>query len=779
MPEFLGQMPFKESAWTTMGIIQQVKIDGQQVQLKAERANLQISILAAHLVRVRLTPQAEFLPPRSWAVALDDREWPRVAYRVAETPEQVEIQTECIKITVSKRTGRIQFADSADRPFAEDVQRGIGWKNDAIACWKKIEAEEHFYGFGERTGLLDKLGHRFTNWTTDSLDYHGLTDEMYQAIPFFLSLRPEVGYGIFFNTTHWSRFDVGADQAGVCCMETQGPELDYYLMYGPDPANILATYTQLTGRMSLPPKWAIGYHQCRWSYRSEQEVRALATEFRQRQIPCDVIHLDIDYMHGFRVFTWNPDRFPDPAQLIQDLAQAGFKVVTIIDPGVKFEPDSDYPVLETGLQKDYFVRQRNGKLFHGYVWPDRAVFPDFMQSEVRQWWGQCHQALTDAGVAGIWNDMNEPALNDRPFGDPGDKIPLPLDALQGNPAELATHAETHNLYGMMMARAAAEGLQHLRSGQRSFVLTRSGYAGIQRWSSVWTGDNHSRWEYLEMSLPMLCNLGLSGVAFVGADIGGFAGNATAELFARWMQVGMLYPLMRAHSIINSMQHEPWVFGEQVEKICREYIELRYQLLPYLYTLFWEAANTGAPILRPLIYHYPNDRQTSQLTDQVMLGPALMAAPVLRPGVEYRSVYLPEGTWFDWWTGDRFTGNQHILAHALLERMPLYVRAGSIMPLAPVMQHVNERSADPLRIKVWPGTGEWTFYEDDGESFDYQQGIWATTAYQVQMAEDQAIVTIGQRQGLWQPARRTVIVEVMGMGEQQFEDDGSDRQLRFA
>ncbi|MCU0526425.1 MAG: DUF5110 domain-containing protein [Elainella sp. Prado103] len=797
MPEFVGQMPSRQPTWQHIGQVQQVQRTARTIDLSCDRAYMRLSILAANLVRVRVAPHRgmpshltlpqppgsiphlasqAFLPERSWAVTRPDPDWPEVDYQLAETETEIAIQTEQIQVRIQTATGAIGFADAGERQFAQD-RTGVGWQNGQIACWKQIAAEEHFYGFGERTGLLDKLGHRYTNWTTDSLDYDILTDAMYQCIPFFMALRPQVGYGLFFNTTYRSSFDLGAAQPGVCCLETQAPELDYYLIYGPEPATILSTYATLTGAMPLPPRWALGYHQCRWSYRSEQEVRQLAQAFRQRQIPCDVIHLDIDYMDGFRVFTWNRERFPDPQGLIRDLNANGFKVVTIVDPGVKFEPDTHYPVLNTGLEHDSFVCHADGRIFHGYVWPDRAVFPDFMRSDVRQWWGACHQSLTDAGVAGIWNDMNEPALNDRPFGDPGVKIPFPLDAPQGDTDERTTHAETHNLYGMMMARAAAEGLEQLRPQQRSFVLTRSGYAGIQRWSAVWTGDNHSRWEHLEMSLPMLCNLGLSGVPFVGADIGGFAGNATAELFARWMQVGMLYPLMRAHSITNSMQHEPWVFGEQVETICREYINLRYQLIPYLYTLFWEASSTGAPILRPLLYHFPNDRHTSQLIDQVMLGSMLMAAPVLRPGVEYRSVYLPAGIWFDWWTGESFPGETHILAAAPLERMPLYVRAGSIIPMAPIQQQVAADSQATLRLKVWAGNGSGCLYEDDGESFAYRTGAWAITPHQVETEAGETVVQIGARSGQWQPPSRTIVVELVGVGEQAVEGD-RPQQIRF-
>jgi alpha-glucosidase len=726
-----------------------------------------------------MTPTGEFLEGRSWAVTQPDEQWSTVVFEVQEKADAIEIETEQLRIVVYRDSCRIECFDLAGQPFAQDADQAMSWRTGAVAAWKRIETDEHFYGFGERTGLLDKLSKVQTNWTYDALDYDVLTDNMYQAIPFFMALRPGVGYGLFFNTTFWSQFDIGVQQPGVWRMETQGSELDYYIIYGPEPAKILSTYTQLTGRMPLPPRWSLGYHQCRWSYESQDIVRQLAHEFRQRRIPCDVIHFDIDYMNGYRVFTWSPKRFADPKQLLHDLMQDGFKAVTIVDPGVKYEPEADYEVFDEGLKNDYFVRKTDGGLFHGYVWPDKAVFPDFLRPEVRDWWGSLHKSLTDIGIAGIWNDMNEPALDDRPFGDPGNKIAFPLDASQGPKEEGATHAEVHNLYGLTMAQAAYQGLEKLRSTERSFVLTRSGYAGVQRWSAVWTGDNQSLWEHLEMSLPMLCNLGLSGVAFVGADIGGFAGNATAELFARWMQVGMLYPLMRGHSALTTAQHEPWVFGDRVEKICREYIELRYRLLPYLYTLFWEAATTGAPIVRPLLYHFPNDPQTFTLSDQVMLGSSLLAAPIYRPGVEHRAVYLPKGRWYDWWSGEAIDGPTHILVHAPLERMPLYVRAGSIIPMAPVMQYVDERPLDQLTLRIWKGTGEWTLYEDDGHTFEYKTGASCTTTYRVRTEGQQTLVEIKAREGGFSPAAREAIVELVGVGEQRFVDDGTERQLTFS
>ncbi|MCU0550722.1 MAG: DUF4968 domain-containing protein [Leptolyngbya sp. Prado105] len=760
MPQVFGKLPTTRQPWTSLGNVDRIDKHDRGLMLTCGTAKLKLSILAANLVRVQLAPKGEFLPRRSWAVNRPDEDWEPISFE----QEENEISTSQMRIVIQRSPCRIQCFDLSGKPFAQDTN--MGWRMGQVACWKQIEAEEHFYGFGERSGLLDKRSEVKTNWTKDALDYGSIDDEMYQAIPFFIALRPQLTYGIFLNISHLSQFDLGASEPGIWRMQAQSQELDYYIIHGNAPAQILETYTALTGRMPLPPKWALGYHQCRWSYETSEVVQKLAHEFRSRKIPCDVIHLDIDYMNGYRVFTWSPKRFPDPAQLIQQLKQEGFKTVTIVDPGVKYEPDGHYAPYHEGLEKDCFVRNADGSLVHGYVWPDKAVFPDFLRAEVRQWWGEWQHTLTDVGVEGIWNDMNEPALMDRPFGDEGVHIPFPMDAPQGNPEEAGTHAETHNLYGYNMARASFEGLNQLRN-QRSFVLTRSGFAGIQRWSAVWTGDNQSLWEHLEMSLPMLMNLGLSGVGFVGADIGGFAGNATAELFARWMQVGMLYPLMRGHSSMTTAQHEPWVFGERVEAICREYIELRYQLLPYLYTLFWQASQTGAPILRPLLYEYPNDPKTYHLHDQVLLGANLMAAPVYRPGVEYRAVYLPEGIWFDWWTGEQYQGNQHILAHAPLERMPMYAKAGAIIPMQPVMQYVDEHPIDQLRVRIYPGSGEFTLYEDDGRSLNPD---YTTTTFQV----ENTIVKILPHQ----QRERTLRIEMVGIGEQSIADDGNAKQLEF-
>ncbi|MFT0795449.1 glycoside hydrolase family 31 protein [Synechococcus sp. H70.1] len=760
----------------TCGSLQELQIHPRGIRLLCTQGCWSVQVLTPRLLRLRFSPSGEFLPRRSWDVALADEEWPPAPFELQESPTQIHLSTSLVQLQIDRDPLRFSFRDPQGQIFCADISGGLSWGSESIRLVKSLHPAEHIYGLGERAGLLNKRGRRYSHWTRDSWGYDAHSDNLYLAIPFVLLLRPGLCYGLFLHCTHWSQFDLGQADPEQWAIEVRAPELDYYLIYGPTPPLVLQTYTQLTGRMPLPPLWALGYQQCRWSYASAAQVQNIAEQFRRRQIPCDVIYLDIDYMRGYRVFTWDPRRFPDPVRLTAQLHEAGFRVVAIVDPGVKFDPEADYAVFDEGLAQDFFIRRADGHLFHGYVWPGKVLFPDFLRPEVRQWWGSWQRVLTEAGVDGIWNDMNEPALYDRPLEDGGQIVDIPLDAPQGPPEERTTHAEVHNLYGLLMARASREGLEQLCPNQRPFVLTRSGFAGIQRWAAVWTGDNQSSWEHLEMSLPMLLNLGLSGVGFVGADIGGFGGNATPELFARWMQMGLLYPLMRGHSARGTRPHEPWGFGPEVEAIARQTIQLRYQLLPYLYSLFWESSQTGSPILRPLFYEFPDDPQTYEISDQALLGPALLAAPVVRPGVRCRAVYLPAGTWFDWWTGQAHSGPGYVLAPAPLEQLPLFVRSGSILPLAPPCQSTADLRRDQLRLKLYPGDGSFTLYEDDGQTLAYSGGHWATTTFRLHQQASQLLLEIGSRQGTWIPPERTWILEPLGQAPLLLPDSGQAQQI---
>jgi alpha-glucosidase len=781
------------------GAVRAYHHEGTTLILDCDGPLISITPLTERIIRVRLAADGRFEPRRSWAVARADDEFPGAACTLETAEQIVRLHTAALTIQVALDACAISFVDAQGRSFCAD-EAGLCWQPDEsgpwrVSCAKRIEPGEHFYGFGERTGALDKRGSQLVNWTTDQYRYGTDTDPLYITIPTVLALRPGLAYGVFFNNTWQSCFDMGASRPDAWQIEAVGGELDYYLVYGPTPAEVTAGFSQILGATPLPPRWALGYHQSRWSYGSDAEVRDLAAEFRRREIPCDAIHLDIDYMDGYRNFTWNRQRFPDPAALVADLQRDGMQIVPIIDAGVKVDPD--YAVYTDGIARDMFLRRASGEVFEGYVWPDDAVFADFLRPEVRRWWGEQQQALAELGVAGIWNDMNEPTVFALPFsqggGSPGT---IDLDAPQGPADERTTHAEVHNVYGSSMARASYEGLRDVQK-RRPFVLTRSGFAGIQRWSACWMGDNMSRWDHLEMAMPQLLNMGLSGVPFVGTDIGGFYDNASGELFARWMQLGALMPFSRGHSCADTDRHEPWSFGPEIEAICRAYIQLRYRLLPYLYSLFWQAAQ-GAPVLRPLLYHFPDDPRTYQLHDQVMLGPWLLAAPIYQPGQAQRPVYLPDGAWFDWWSDERISGPVELLADAPLERLPLYVRAGAIIPSGPDLLYADQRPLDRLTLDLYPGDGAFTLYEDDGHSFGYEQGDCCTTSYALRVDGARLSLTIGGRTGAYTPAPRRLTLRVHALSEHaaaehpgarydaagrtltlELDDDGLAHELSFA
>lgn len=575
-----------------------------------------------------------------------------------------------------------------------------------------MQAEDHFYGLGERTGFLNKRGQRWHNWTTDQFFHMPKADPLYQAHPFVILQRNGQYCGVYLDESWYSNFDLGFSHQQRWSIHSAGPTLDVYLLPGPDPESVLQRYLELTGKPSLPPLWALGAHQCRWSYPEQETVLDIAQQYREQQLPLDAIWLDIDYMDSYKVFTFSSHRFPEPFELTQTLAGMGLKTVLIVDPGVKME--AGYSVYEEGHAMGAFVRNIRDDELVGEVWPKPVVWPDFVQPAVQTWWGKLHQFYLDQGIAGIWNDMNEPAA----FKWPGKT--LPLDARQGR----FSHAEVHNLYGLLMAKATFEGLTGLQPERRPFILTRSGFPGIQRYAWTWTGDNASFWEHLEGSIPMILNLGLSGVPFSGADIGGFSSHCDGELLACWTWLGVCYPFMRNHAGKRSRRQEPWQFGEPWLSTCREALNFRYQLLPYLYSLSVQAVADGLPLMRPLLLDFPDDPETWQLNDQFLLGKDLLAAPVLRPGQTRRLVYFPAGDWYCIWTGQKYSGQNWEVIPVSFERLPLFQRAGTAIPLQPVQQHTDTAWWPELNWQIAPAahvSGQ--VYADAGEG--YADGHWQT------------------------------------------------------
>jgi alpha-glucosidase len=730
--------PFTESDYLRPGRVLDHTRQGHTVTVACANGSYALTVLAADLVRVRFQPTGRLAGQRpfSYAIAKPDVDWPPCDFETVETDAGIEIRTARLVCRVARASGTLAFLDREGNVINEDEAGAGCHPAGPVVCRKRIQPDEHFYGLGERACALDRRGRSYGTWHTDPQVYQLEQDPIHMCMPVLLGLHSEgrQGYGIFFDNTFRGQFDLGATDPDVASFGAEGSELCYYFFYGPALTTVVERYTELTGRMRLPPLWMLGYHQCRWSYYPEDRVRKLAADFRQvYRVPCDCIHLDIHYMDGYRCFTWDAERFPNPAGLIADLHEQGFKVITMIDPGIK--ADHDYWVCQSGLQEDVFCKLPDGRtVFKGPVWPGDCYFPDFTDPRVRAWWGELYRALTDVGVDAVWNDMNEPVV----FGPLGTTfLDCVRHSMEGRGGD---HVEAHNVYGMQMARATVEGWMKLRPDERPACITRSGWAGVQRYAMSWTGDNESNWGSMWLTMPMLMNLGLCGLAHTGPDTGGFAGFATGELFTRWLQMGVFLPFLRAHTHLHSPDQEPWSWGEPYLSINRRFIELRYRLLPYLYTTFWQCAQTGLPILRPLLLTFQDDADTHTLDDQFLCGDAFLVAPVIEEGAVRRSVYLPAGAWYDFWTDEPFCGPARIEVEAPLERLPLFVRAGFVVPMAPVvptgpvsaagaaMQYVGERPVDPLTLHVYPGDGAGQLYEDDGHTWAFQNGDCRLTRF---------------------------------------------------
>jgi len=619
---------------------------------------------------------------------------------------------------------------------------------------------ERYFACGERTAGLEKTGTRQVFWNVDPPAGHTASfNNLYTSIPFVLCLHEGRAHGVFYDHPGRIELDLAKADPGRVTVEASD-DLKVYVLLGPTPAAVLERYTALTGRTPMPPLWALGNQQSRWSYMDADEVRSIAAEFRARSIPCDVVYLDIDHMDGYRVFTWSDERFPDPAGLIASLREDGFRVVTITDPGVKV--DESYDVYVTGRDGGFFCLTADGEEYQNVVWPGMCAFPDFTNPAVREWWGAQHSVLTDAGVAGVWCDMNEPAMF----------VPrqstMPEDVVHPGGGRARTHAEVHNAYGSLMAEAARGGLARLRPDARPFVISRAGYAGLQQHALQWTGDNSSWWEHLWMSMPQLQNLGLSGIAWSGVDVGGFFGDCDGELLARWTEFGIFQPFCRNHSAMGTARQEPWAFGEPWESLCRAMLELRMQLVPYLYTAFEECHRTGAPILRPLLFDHPDDPVTYTADDEFLLGSSILVAPITRPGIEHRYVYLPAGSWAHWWTGEVIEGPAHILAHAPLGQPAVYVRSNTPLPLYPALQHTGE-VPDSLTWRVFVGgsaSGSSSLYEDAGDGY----GPSCRRTAHVERDGELVRFTLSGREGSYVPPYPS-LVEFVGHERVEVEETG--------
>jgi alpha-glucosidase len=766
------------------------------IEILSGKAVMRVTALRDDLLRIRAGATGALPEDASWAVSAEVRRQ-SVPVEAVDDAKSVGFRTKSLEVRIERNPMRLVILDLQGKTLSSDALGHVtAFENGGFRVWKTLPRDEHFFGLGDKTGPLDRRDQAFSMWNTDAFGFQESTDPIYKTIPFFLSVDRGVSYGIFLDNTWRSNFDFGRSERLAFSFGSEGGPLDYYFMYGPDPKQVVESYASLTGLPPLPPLWSLGYQQSRYTYTPESRLREIADRLRKDKLPADVLWLDIDFQYKNRPFTIDPTTFPDMPKLLADLKAQHFHTIAITDLHIANQPNQGYAPYDTGIAGDHFVHNPDGSVFTGIVWPGPSVFPDFTQHRSREWWGTLYKQFVSYGFAGFWNDMNEPSV----FNGPGMTMPLTTVHRIDEPGfvtRTATHAEIHNVYGMQNARGAYEGVLKLDPAERPFVMTRASYAGGQRYSVTWTGDNSATWNHLRMSTTMLENLGLSGYAFAGADVGGFSNSPQPALLTKWLEVAAFQPIDRDHSAKGTAGHEPWVNGPEAEAVIRKFIDTRYRLMPYLYTLAEETSRTGVPIDRPLFLEFPHATKDGHPIDldtggEFMFGPSLLIAPPAYPDtLDKYSLTLPGGGWYDFWTGKKLppipseaelkalfqaspdgstmksTAAQEAMnvinANAVQpteDNLPVYVRPGSIIPMQPLVQSTDEVPQGPLELRVYPGGNcKGSLYLDDGHTFRYKQGDYLRTEFTCETNDDGVSVKLGARQGTFAPWWKEIEVVV--------------------
>jgi alpha-glucosidase len=758
------------------------------IQIQAGQAQLHITALRDDIIRVRVAPGAILPEDASWAVLAGPRT-SSVAVQPSQDAASVGFRTASLDVRVERKPLRLVVRDLAGNIISADaLGRPTEFKHGGFSVYKDMPADAHFFGLGDKAGSFDRRDQAYTLWNTD-VGPQESTDPLYKSIPFFLSITGGRCYGLFLDNTWRTWFDFGKQARDAYAFGSEGGPLDYYLIYGPTPKQVVEAYAWLTGTPPLPPLWALGFQQSRYSYSPESQVREIADRLRADKIPSDVLYMDIDYQYKNRPFTVDPVKFPNFPGFVADLRQQDFHLVLITDLHIAYAPNQGYAPYDTGHAGDHFVKNPDGTEFVGVVWPGPAVFPDFTRAQTREWWGNLYKQFVADGVSGFWNDMNEPSV----FDGPAKTMPLNTVHRIEEPSfttRTATHAEIHNIVGLQNARATYEGLLKLRPEERPFVLTRATYAGGQRYGFTWTGDNSSTWNHLRLATQMLLNLGLSGISFVGDDIGGFNLSPAPDLLTRWIEIGAFNPMYRDHSTLGSLPQEVWAHGVEHENTRRRYIETRYRLLPYIYTIADEASRTGVPLMRPIFLEFPEIFAPAPngapangfdgLDTEFLFGPDLLIAPQpFADALDDYTISFPKGQWYDFWTGLKIpppptpptiteiantgpgaTFPEPPKTHPVLDTLPVYVRGGSILPLQPLIQNTTEIPNGPLELRVYPGQKcNGSLYLDDGHTFGYQHGQFLRQSFTCRSESNTMHVHFGAREGSYAPWWKTIEVVI--------------------
>ncbi len=744
----------------------------------------EITALRSDVIRVRASDGASLPEDASWAV-LEKSRTSSIPVEPENTVATIGFRTPSLHIEVDRKTLCFTLRSIDGRILQQDSEP-LHFEDSAFRIVKVMPPNEHYYGLGDKIGPTDRRGRAFSLWNTDAYHYQESTDPLYKSIPFFMTFRAGTAVGVFLDNTFRSSFDFGVESANSYSFgATDGP-IDYYVFGGPTPRAVLETYAWLTGTPPMPPRWSLGFQQSRYTYTPESRLMEIAERLRADRIPADALYLDIDFQDRNRPFTVNTTSFPNLSDALAKLHKMNFHVVAITDLHIAYAPNQNYTPYDSGTAGDQFVHNPDGSVFVGPVWPGPAVFPDFTRSQSRKWWGTLYKDFRSLGFDGFWNDMNEPSVFKTPTGT------MPLSVVHridepGFRSRMASHAEIHNVFGMENSRATYEGLLKLDPDSRPFVLTRASYAGGQRYAATWTGDNTSTWNHLRESGHQLKSLGLSGFSFSGADVGGFANTSTQDLLTKWIEVASFEPIDRDHTEKGTGNQEPWIGGPDQEAIRRRYIEERYRLMPYLYTLAEETSRIGIPMMRPLFLDFPeaaSDKHPidSEVDNEFLLGHDLLIAPSPFPDTpDAYSVEFPTAEWFDYWTGERVqpaprnpnpdpnapSSPAELVPLATsvqptLDTLPVYVRGGAILVLQPLVQSTQETPQGPLELRVYAGSDcQGSLYTDDGSSFAYTHGEYLRQSFTCSVTSDGLTVNISAREGSYKPWWKEIRVVVYG------------------
>ena len=679
---------------------------GKAITVQADTSAVRFIFYRSDILRIDYLPSPSSTVDSSFVVIRDTTE--SVPLSIQDSDSLLVISSSSIRMHCRKFPLRFSyFTSSGELLVEEPVAVGFTSEQAERVVNFSLRPRERFYGTGERGTSLDKRGQAFESYNTQIGGYSTPLATMNLNVPFLASTS---GYALYFDNTFRGKFDLGASDTTRFSYTATGGELSYYLIAAPTIPGQLEKYTWLTGRQPLPPRWAFGYMQSKNRYQNEKEARATVDTLRAKQFPCDALVLDLRWFKYMGDLRWDRSSWPDPERMMSDFAAEGIKTVLITEPYII---DSSVNYAEAASNA-YFARDTRGQPYTFDKWWScdgcSAALLDMTNPDVRLWWWNKHAAFLGTEVAGIWTDLGEPERHP--------------DEMQHH---LGTAAKVHNIYNLLWAKTVFEGFNRLRPDRRVFNLTRSGFAGIQRYGAIpWSGDVARKFGGLAVQLPMLLNMGMSGLAYHNSDIGGYARNPTTpELYVRWMQYGTFCPIARAHGageVVKGAPTEPWAFGPEAERICRTYIQLRYQLLPYIYSMAHQNYETGMPLARPLFFAFPDDDNLYNESSSYLWGDALLVSPVVEVGQTAKELYLPAGRWYNFWTDELLPGKQFVHVSAPLERMPLFVKSGSIIPMVPPALSTAFIPNDSLFIHVYTGKdASFTLYEDDGTTGAYTRG----------------------------------------------------------